>query len=339
MRLMALLMWVGPGVLLWAGCGGNQSSLNPAAQESQSISNLWWFFCIVLLVIYVVVLIVAAMALLRRRRQKQTEPILVPEEGTERRMRVVVSGAVGVTVVVLFVLLICDFATGRTINTPADLQPVKIKVTGHQWWWEIQYQDPTPSQMVTTANEIHVPVGKLVEFLLQSTDVIHSFWAPNFNGKKDLVPGHPTTISFKAQKAGTYGGQCAEFCGAQHAHMRFVIMLQPQAEFNSWLSSQRASAAEPADGNQERGKQVFLTSSCVMCHTIDGTPARGRVGPNLTHVGSRPALAAGTVPNNIGHLSGWVLDPQSIKPGVKMPQNNLSPDDLKALVAYLEHLK
>src|SRR5947208_3046108 len=165
-------------MLLLAGCGGNQSSLNAAAQESQSISNLWWFFCAVLSTIYVLVLIVTGIALLRRRRPNQTEPIVVPEERGEKRMRMAVSGAVGLTVVILFVLLICDFATGRTINTPADLQPLKIKVTGRQWWWEIQYQDPTPSQMVTTANEIHVPIGKLVEFQLQSTDVIHSFWAP-----------------------------------------------------------------------------------------------------------------------------------------------------------------
>jgi cytochrome c oxidase subunit 2 len=192
---------------------------------------------------------------------------------------------------------------------------------------------------VTTANEIHVPVGRAVEFELTSVDVIHSFWAPNFHGKKDLVPGHPTTHWFKAERAGTFRGQCAEFCGMQHAHMRFVIVSEPPAEFNAWLDAQRQSAPAPQTDAQKRGQQVFLNSSCVLCHTVQGTPARGMVGPDLTHIAGRKMLAAGTMPNTEGHLGGWIIDPQQIKPGVRMPQNQLSAADLRALLDYLESLQ
>ena len=194
-------------------------------------------------------------------------------------------------------------------------------------------------KIVTTANEIHVPVGRPVQFELHSTDVIHSFWAPNFNGKKDLIPGHPTTLLITASRAGTFRGQCAEYCGAQHAHMRFVMVAEPVAAFDGWLAAQRQPSAAPGTEEEKKGLQVFTSSSCVLCHTIQGTSARGTVGPNLTHIASRPRLAAGTLPNNEGHLGGWILDPQQIKPGAHMPQNNLSPADLKALLSYLETLK
>src|SRR5207248_1784087 len=149
--------------------------------------------------------------------------------------------------------------------------------------------------------------------------------APNFQGKKDLVPGHPTTLSFRAEREGTFFGQCAEFCGAQHAHMRFVVVSEAPGKYQDWLQSQRQAGASPNSEQQKRGQTVFLTNSCALCHTIAGTPARGTVGPNLTHLASRPKLAAGTLPNLPGHLAGWVLDPQKIKPGVRMPQNSLSP--------------
>jgi cytochrome c oxidase subunit 2 len=266
-------------------------------------------------------------------------PILSPSRRAERVRGAIISGLIGITVIILFVFLISDFAAGRAIYPLDDPSPVRIKVTGHQWWWEIQYEEPTPSQMVTTANEIHVPVGKAVLFDLQSPDVIHSFWAPNFHGKKDLIPGHPTTTWFRAESEGNFFGQCAEFCGAQHAHMRFVVVSESPAKYQQWLEEQRKPGTSPNSEAQRKGQQVFLTGSCVLCHTINGTPARGTVGPDLTHVASRPRLAAGTLPNLPGHLAGWVLDPQKLKPGVRMPQNNLSPEQLKDLLEYLENLK
>jgi cytochrome c oxidase subunit 2 len=329
---------LGSLALLLAGCSGNQSALAPAGTQAREISGLWWLFCGTLSVIYLLVLgFLAAVTL--RHQERTPEPIVSPEEHGEKQKRTIISGAVTIVVVILFVFLIADFATGRTARSEGDANPLKIKITGHQWWWEVQYEDATPSQMVTTANEIHVPTGQGVLFDLQSPDVIHSFWAPNFQGKKDLVPGHPTTLSFRAEREGTFFGQCAEFCGAQHAHMRFVVVSEAPGKYQDWLQSQRQPGASPNSEQQKRGQTVFLTNSCALCHTIAGTPARGTVGPNLTHLASRPKLAAGTLPNLPGHLAGWVLDPQKIKPGVRMPQNSLSPQDLRDLLEYLESLK
>jgi cytochrome c oxidase subunit 2 len=329
-----------PLPVLLAGCAGQQSVLNPAGEQAREITYLWWGFLAVLSCVYLIVLSVTLIAVWRRRRSLDEWKLLSePEVRGERRMAITVSSAVGLTIVILFVLMISDFFTGRATHAMPLENVLNIKITGHQWWWEVAYQDPVPSQMVTTANEIHVPVGRPVQFELSSADVIHSFWAPNFNGKKDLVPGHPTTVWFRAERAGTFRGQCAEFCGFQHAHMRFVIVAQPTNEFDSWLDAQRKPPPAPATDSQKRGHQVFMNSACVLCHTIQGTPARGMIGPDLSHVGGREMIGAGTLPNSRGHLSGWIIDPQQIKPGVRMPQNELSAEELKAVLDYLESLK
>jgi cytochrome c oxidase subunit 2 len=190
-----------------------------------------------------------------------------------------------------------------------------------------------------TANEIHVPVGKTVKLELQSSDVIHSFWVPNIHGKKDLVPGHPTTTWFTANRAGEFRGQCAEYCGEQHAHMRLVFFAQPTDAFSDWLSAQKKSAAQPSTESQRRGREVFLRSQCVMCHTIQGTNARAALGPDLTHIGSREMIGAGELPNTRGYLAGWILNATALKPGAQMPPNQLSSNDLNALLDYLESLK
>jgi cytochrome c oxidase subunit 2 len=239
----------------------------------------------------------------------------------------------------LFALLVVDFFTGNLIYATPDPNALGIKITGHQWWWQVEYQDPQPSEIVVTANEIHVPVGKPVKFELQSTDVIHSFWVPNMHGKKDLVPGHPTTTWFTAKRAGEFRGQCAEYCGEQHAHMRLVFVAEPPAEFDHWLAAQKKSAPEPSTESERRGRDVFISTQCVMCHSIQGTNARATLGPDLTHMASRKMLAAGELPNTRGYLAGWILNPQVFKPGNRMPPNQLSPDDLNALVDYLESLK
>jgi cytochrome c oxidase subunit 2 len=271
------------------------------------------------------------------RRQKSAL-VASPPARQERRLTRLVAGGVGLTAVVLFVLMIGDFATGRGIHSLAGPDALTIRVTGHQWWWEVQYQDSTPSNIVTTANEIHIPVGRAVQFELQSSDVIHSFWIPNLHGKRDMIPGHPTRTFLRADRAGRFRGQCAEFCGYQHAFMRFVVVAEPEAQFRRWIEAQRKSAREPTTASQRRGRDVFLGATCVMCHAIQGTAARAKVGPDLTHVGSRP-LIGGILPNARGHLAGWIVDPQRIKPGVRMPLNVVKPTDLDALVDYLASLK
>jgi cytochrome c oxidase subunit 2 len=321
------------------GCSGNQSSLNPAGYQARQTGDLWWLFCIILTVIYALVLLFLFVALARRGRSTSTEPILFPDPKRERRMGWTVGSFVGVTVIILFVFLVTDFATGKSNRDLGDPHPLRIKIKGHQWWWEVNYLSDVASNQLTTANEIHVPVGKAVQFDLQAADVIHSFWAPNFSGKKDLIPGHPTRLWFRVERAGVFIGQCAEFCGAQHAHMRFVVVSETPEEFARWYQAQQQTPPPLADDWQKRGQQLLLSSTCVMCHTIQGTPARGTVGPNLTHLASRRMLAAGTVTNTLGHLAGWIIDPQKIKPGVLMPQHSFSPEDLRALLAYLETLK
>lgn len=247
--------------------------------------------------------------------------------------------ATALTVVVLFAFLVADAATGRVVTSPPARPPVQIRVTGHQWWWEVQYRDREPQRWVTTANEIHVPVGSPVVVELRSSDVIHSFWPPNLTGKRDLIPGRENSLWFQADSAGVFRGVCAEYCGYQHAKMAFVVVAEPPERFAEWLSRQRDTAATPTDELSLRGRAVFLGSSCPMCHAIAGTPAGSRVGPDLTHLGSRRTIAAGTLPYNRGNLAGWIMNPQAIKPGAKMPPSSLSPEDLHALLAYLETLR
>jgi cytochrome c oxidase subunit 2 len=192
---------------------------------------------------------------------------------------------------------------------------------------------------VRTANEIHVPVGRPVAIDLKSRDVIHSFWVPNLHGKMDAIPGRVTNTWLQADSPGVWRGQCAEFCGLQHAHMALTVVAHPAHEFEQWLSAQREPATQPTEEIALRGQQVFLSGPCMMCHTIRGTPALSAFGPDLTHVASRRTLAAGTIPNTRGHLAGWILDPQVIKPGTRMPPTALGSEDLQALLAYLERLR
>ena len=221
----------------------------------------------------------------------------------------------------------------------ANKNGITIEVTGRQWWWEVRYTDVDASNIFTTANEIHIPVGIPVMFTLHGGDVIHSFWVPNLAGKKDLIPGKVNTIWLQADKPGVYRGQCAEYCGLQHAQMALWVIAEPQEQFNAWRQSQTQTSVPPASDSQKRGQQVFLTSTCVMCHAINGTPAGSNIGPNLTHIASRNTLAAATMANTRDHLAQWIKDSQTIKPGNKMPQNNLSDADLQSLIDYLQSLK
>jgi cytochrome c oxidase subunit 2 len=246
--------------------------------------------------------------------------------------------AVGVTAVILVVLALSDFFAGRALAAvPAD--PLRVRVTAHQWWWEIEYVDDQPMRRVRTANELHIPVGRPVALEMTADDVIHSFWTPSLAGKKDLIPGYTTTLTLVAARPGVYGGQCAEFCGFQHAHMSMDVIAQDPADFGHWYDAQLAPGSDPATPLAARGRDVFLGSTCVMCHAIGGTEASAVVAPDLTHVGSRRRIAAGTRPNDPANLAAWVSAPQSLKPGTHMPATALAADDLAALVAYLSSLR
>jgi cytochrome c oxidase subunit 2 len=258
----------------------------------------------------------------------------------ERTMSNVVIGATALTIIILFVFLIASFSVGRALSARLEQNnKVTIEVTGQQWWWKVRYMDASAQNIFTTANEIHIPVGEPVTVQLKAADVIHSFWVPNLMGKKDLIPGKMATLWLRADSAGLYRGQCAEYCGLQHAHMALYVVAEPPEQFNAWLAGQRSAAAQPAGESQQHGQQVFLHAPCVMCHTIQGTPAASNVGPDLTHVASRTSIAAGTMTNTREHLSSWVTNSQLIKPGNRMPPNKLSDADLQALLDYLQSLK
>jgi cytochrome c oxidase subunit 2 len=340
MTRLALL--AAAAAVLVVGCTGTerQSAVDPAGVQADRIHGLWTLFLWTLAVVYALVMATLAYAAFRPRpKGTSDEPVTAPPVDQELRKGIIVSAAVVVVVLILFVFLFADFVTGRRIDALASADDPTIKVTAHQWWWEVQYDDPTPSNIVITANELHVPVGRAVRIELESPDVIHSFWVPNLHGKTDAIPGQTTRLNLRADRPGVFWGQCAEFCGLQHANMRLVVVAEPEGDFRKWLAARRQPAAEPVTEGQKRGQQVFLTNTCKMCHSVQGTPAGSRVGPDLTHVASRPRIAAGTLPTSRGHLAGWVTDPHGIKPGVRMAVNPLRPDDLQALLDYLESLK
>jgi cytochrome c oxidase subunit 2 len=329
---LALLALLFVPALGWAD---NQNALNPVGPQSAHISGLFWLIFWVTLTVFVMV--VAGFIWATFRGMGNAEPVSLEPE-PQKPLRNFVATAAAATTVILFVFLVASFVTGKRIEGINAQSALQIDVAGHQWWWEVEYEDPIASNIVRTANEIHVPVGKPVQIIADSRDVIHSFWAPNVHGKRDLIPGQRTFFWIQVDKPGVYRGQCAEFCGHQHANMAFQIVAQEPAEFAAWLQAQRQDAAA-SNPETEHGQQVFLSSPCITCHTIRGTNAAATNGPDLTHIGSRRTLAAGTLPNTPGSLASWIVNAQGVKPGTNMPQMTLAPDDLNALVKYLESLK
>lgn len=308
--------------------------LQAAGIQAGHIARLWWVFFVVLAAVYLLVMLALIAALVRRRAHPAEGPA---EQGPLRT----VSVAVGLTVLVLLGLFGGSVATGRALGMlgAAAGQPLTVKVIGHQWWWEIQYQNSDVSQMVTTANELHLPVGHPVQLQLESRDVIHSFWVPALHGKRDLIPGYTNVITVRADQPGLYAGRCAEFCGLQHANMALTVVAEAPPAFEAWLAAQRAPARAPGTAAAAHGRQVFLQSACPLCHNVTGTRAFGLVAPDLTHVGSRLTLAAGALRNDAGALERWLDDPQALKPGSHMPIVALRPQDRRDLVAFLEGLK
>lgn len=315
------------------------SILDPHGPAARSIADLWWILFAVCAAIYVLVVVLLAYALFHRRKNEGRRPHGRVASSVERgATRWIVVGGIALPAVVLPVLFI--FTLISLADLSAEQPPeLGIEIVGHQWWWEVRYPGAVGGRTVETANEIHIPVGAPVKLSLLSHDVIHSFWAPALHGKLDLVPGRSNSFWIQADTVGVYRGQCAEYCGVQHARMIFNVVAHPPAEFAAWLAHQRAPAREPHTTIERRGQEVFLESGCAACHAVRGTPALGSAGPDLTHLASRLTLAAGTVPNTKGHLAGWIANPQNIKPGNKMPSVPLSPDAFDALLAYLQILR
>jgi cytochrome c oxidase subunit II len=308
-----------------------QGALDTAGPFAEHIADLFWVFVAVAVVVYLMVIGFLVHALRRRRRQGEA-----PRD-TATALRAI-GVAVVVTAVTLAGLAFGDFFAGRALARPPG-DAMRVQITAHQWWWEIEYLDAQPSLRIRTANELHIPVGRPVALELISDDVIHSFWVPALNGKRDLIPGYANNLQIQASRPGVYAGKCAEFCGFQHANMSMTVHAQPPADFATWQAAQRRPAPEPPDEVAARGRDIFLNSTCAQCHAVLGTDASANLGPDLTHVGSRKTIAAGTLPNNPQALASWIRNPPAFKPGTRMPASQLSGDEIAAVVTWLGSLR
>ena len=310
-----------------------QSVLKSAGIQAARVESEWWTIFWITTIVTVIVLTVLALAV--KRGAARAEATTAHDSHLHRYVAV----ATVLTVIILFGILVRSIVTSRALASERVDGVMEIEVTAYQWWWSVEYQHPEPEQRVRTANELHLPVGRTVAIKLLASDVIHSFWVPSLAGKLDAIPGHEAVLWLRADEPGVYRGQCAEYCGFQHAHMAFVVVAEPPDEFERWIQAQRKTANQPQSEIEQRGLQLVQRSACVMCHTIRGTAAGGRMGPDLTHFATRSTIAAGTLPRTREHLINWLTDPQAIKPGNRMPTLALTPDDRAAIVAYLEQLR
>lgn len=329
-RLRAGLALAG---LALAGCGKGypQSVFDPAGpvariQLDLLMRTLWLVTGIFILVGAVLLYVVFRF----RQRPGSGEPAQI-----HGNTRLEIAWTIAPIVALAFIAVPTVQANFAIAETPATAEPLQVRVVGHQWWWQIEY----PQQGVVTGNEMVIPAGRPVELILESNDVIHSFWVPRLAGKTDLLPGYTNTMWIQADEPGTYYGQCAELCGASHAKMRFRVHAVTEEEFAAWIEGRQNYQVQVSSGPAARGYELFKEKGCMACHAISGTEYQGRVGPDLTGVGSRSTIAAGTLENNTENLTLWLSDPPAIKPGSKMPNLGLSPEETAALVAFLQSLK
>ena len=321
-----------------AACDTVQSATGGDGREGEIFITLFWGFVVVLTLIYLVVFAFLVAAILRRRGSRQ-DGLTEPGESREGMLKTVLIGWTGIIALILAGLAVASWAADRGMARAADSPALEIEVVANQWWWEVRYMSPEPSRIIRTANELHLPVGVPVRITLKSNDVIHSFWIPNLAGKQDLIPGRINDISLRPLHEGYYRGQCAEFCGLQHAHMGLDVTVESPAEFARWQQRQGQLPPAPRTPLQQAGYAYVTTRECASCHNISGTPATGQIAPDLTHLASRRSIAAGTFPMSRGHLYAWIADPQTAKPGNNMPYVGLEPEELHAIVAYLETLR
>jgi len=327
---------LGASVLL-AGCGRTQNALAPESHQSRDIASLFWWMMGGAWIGLGVVVGLLVWSWKRRRRRGFGADTEGPKPGERAGWVVVLGAGVALPIVVLATLfVIADVLVIRTTQAPAKTATrLTIRVIGHQWWWEVRY----PGTRAVTANEIHIPVRTPVRVQVTTADVIHSFWVPQLNRKIDAIPERTNVEELYADAPGVYRGQCAEFCGLQHAHMGVYVIADPPAAFHRWLAREGRPAAAPSRALAARGRRLFLGGACSSCHTIRGTGASGEVGPDLTHVAARTTLAALAIPNRRADLARWIANAQHAKPGNQMPDLRLTGSQVGALVAYLQGLR
>jgi cytochrome c oxidase subunit 2 len=318
-----------PLALPLSACSGVQAMSEGAGFGSLQFNHLMALFLAITGLSYVLVLGFLAFAM--KRRVREPDP---------RRVKALLIGWTGFIVLGLIVLTAFSFLNDRQeAAMAADVPPLTIKVTASQWWWGVEYSSSDPQHTLTTANELHLPVGRPADVELNASDVIHSFWIPALGGKKDLIPGRSNTIRLLPTRVGRYRAQCAEFCGMEHAHMAFDVVVESPRAFAAWYDAQLKPAPQPQTALAKAGHDWFMSHACANCHAIAGTDANGHTGPDLTHVAGRPSIAAGTLPMTRGNLMGWIANPQGVKPGARMPTVSMTANELRAVGAYLETLK
>ena len=314
------------------------STLDPHGPAAAHLAQLWWFMFGLGSAVFLLVIGLLFAALLRRRRATSATAPDTASVDLGRNWPIL--GGIFLPLALIGILFGYNIYTLAAVENPYGKPDVQIEVVGRRWWWEVKY----PDEGVVTANEIHIPVGKPVEIQLQSADVIDSFWVPELHGKMDAIPTRINKLVIEADSPGVYRGECAEFCGLQHAHMGLMVVAQSQADYEDWVKTQSQSAAEPTDPIAQQGQKVFLSAGCVFCHTVRGLDDKEidrsgiDLGPDLTHLDSRLTIAGASLETNRGNLAGWVIDAQHVKPGSLMPEMSIKSDDLQALLAYLESL-
>lgn len=315
-------------VMVLVGCDGQQSALNPAGAGAQSVATLFWWMAGGALVIWAVVMGIALYA-------TQAHP---EEHGIRSARWLILGGGIIFPVIVLTGLLIYGLMLMPQLSSSEDVS-LRVEVSGEQWWWRVRYRTDA-GEAIELANEIRLPVNERVAFSLTSPDVIHSFWIPSLGGKVDMIPGRTNQLVLEPTQTGTFRGACAEYCGTSHALMNFPVVVMPRGDFDRWLAEQAEPAREPGSERQRAGRRAFLANGCGACHQVRGTEADGTVGPDLTHVGSRLSLAAGTLPADIETFQRWIGHSGDIKPDVKMPAFGMLPEaQLNAMAHYLKGLK
>jgi cytochrome c oxidase subunit 2 len=311
--------------------------LHTSGPAGDPITHLGWGLGVISVVVVAIIGILLLGAIFRGRARLPPgdDQLAVQREGGGMAWIYI---GVGITAVVLIVCMGWTLVTIAEVSRPPGAPALTVQVTASQWWWALRYTSEQPRRTFTTANEIHIPVGQPVRFELDSADVIHSFWVPRLGGKTDVIPGQTNETWLEADEPGIYRGQCAVFCGADHAWMALQVVAQSPEDFRTWQENQISETPAPASAAAHEGQQVFQ-AHCAVCHAIRGSDAAGILGPDLTHLMSRQTLAAGVLPNTPGNLAGWIADPQRLKPGAKMPDHIVSGPELTAVLAYLSTLQ